>query len=197
MSPSEALRAPSARRLLHERRLAQIAGSYLGHDPTIMSIALWRSFAWPSADNLSAQQFHYDFDRPAFIKMFVYLTDVDDTNGPHTYVPGSHREKPRELLHGGRLTDDEVARHYPRDQWEVITGLKGTVFFADTQGFHKGGLVQSGSRAMFQINVASDRFGIHEPPIGPVAASPPDLAEHVHAAPRFFQGLFTPADPIP
>jgi hypothetical protein len=197
MSPSDALRATSAKRLLQERRLAQIAGTYLGHDPTIMSMALWRSFAWPSADNLSAQQFHYDIDRPAFIKMFVYLTDVDATTGPHTYVPRSHREKPKELLHGGRLTDDEVGRHYPREQWEVITGTKGTVFFADTQGFHKGGLVQTGSRAMFQINVASDRFGIHEPPIGPVAASPPDLTENVLAAPRYFQGLFTPADSIP
>ena len=71
------------------------------------------------------------------------------------------------------------------------------MFFADTQGFHKGGLVQSGSRAMFQINLASDRFGIPEPPIGPASASPPDLAEYVRAAPRYFQGLFTPTDPIP
>jgi hypothetical protein len=197
MSPADALRAQSAKRLLHERRLAQIAGSYLGHDPTFMSIALWRSFAWPAADNLSAQQFHYDIDRPAFIKMFVYLTDVDATNGPHTYVPRSHREKPRELLNGDRLTDDQVARHYPRDQWAVITGEKGTVFFADTQGFHKGGLVQSGSRAMFQINVASDRFGIHEPPIGPVAMAPPDLAEYVRVAPRYFQGLFTSSESLP
>jgi hypothetical protein len=155
-----------------------------------MSVVLWKSFAWRSPDKNSAQAFHFDNDRPSFIKMFVYLTDVDMTNGPHTYVPRSHREKPRELLHGQRLSDADIERFYPKDTWKVITGARGTVFFADTQGFHKGGHVAEGERAMFQINLASDRFGIQEPRIGGAVDAPSDLVSPLSQAPRFFSQLF-------
>jgi hypothetical protein len=192
MQPRLSLRSGAVRRLLRERRLAEAAGSYLGVDPLIMSVVLWKSFASRSPDGRSAQQFHYDNDRSRFVKMFVYLTDVSMSNGPHTYVPGSHREKPKELLHGQRLSDRDVARFYPESGWKLITGPRGTLFFADTQGFHKGGHVAVGERAMFQINLASDRFGVPEPPIGTVADAPADLAAPVAQATRYFSQLFTP-----
>ncbi len=163
----------------------------------IMSVALWKSFAWKTADSSSAQRFHYDVDRAAFVKMFVYLTDVDLSNGAHTYVRGSHGEKPKELLHGGRLKDEEIARHYPRETWEIITGPKGTVFFADTQGFHKGGKVEQGARAMLQVNLALDRFGVPEPPIGRADGAPADLKRAISDAPRYFSGLFTQPTVVP
>ena len=195
MHPSETLKSTSVRRLLRERRLAEVGGNYLGVDPMIMSVVLWKSFAWPSPDKNSAQAFHYDNDRPSFVKMFVYLTDVGPANGPHTYVRGSHRQKPSDLLHGQRLSDAEVERFYPRDGWVTITGRRGTVFFADTQGFHKGGQVLEGHRAMFQINLASDRFGAQEASIGSTEDAPADLAPAVAAAPRYFSELYTPATP--
>ena len=190
MNPSHSLGSDTVRRLLRERRISEVGGLYLGVDPMIMSVVLWKSFAWKSPDKNSAQQFHYDNDRASFIKMFVYLTDVGPQNGPHTYVPRSHRAKPVELLHGRRLSDEEVARVYPEEDWVTITGQKGTVFFADTRGFHKGGHVAAGERAMFQINVASDRFGVAEPPLGRAADAPRDLAPFVAAAPRFFSALY-------
>lgn len=190
MDPSEAIESTAVRRLLAERRLAEVGGRYLGVEPLIMSVVLWKSFAWRVADSNSAQQFHFDNDRAAFVKMFVYLTDVGLDNGPHTYVARSHREKPKQLLHGGRLTDEAVARHYPRSDWRVITGDRGTVFFADTQGFHKGGQVSSGERAMFQINLATDRFGITEPPIGSPQDALCELGPLVATAPRYFAELY-------
>lgn len=197
MDPAEALRSPAVRRLLQERRLAEVGGHYLGADPMIMSVVLWKSFAWSEPDKSSAQAFHFDNDRASFVKMFVYLTDVDATNGPHTYVAGSHRDKPKDLLHGQRLSDADVARFYPTEKWQEITGPRGTVFFADTQGFHKGGHVVSGERAIFQVNLASDRFGIDGRPLGPPSAAPAELAPALSAAPRFFSQLFpaAPAQP--
>lgn len=192
MRPELTLTSPGARRILCQRQVADVAGRYLGVDPMIMSVVLWKSFAWRAADRNSAQLFHYDNDRAGFLKFFLYLTDVDDANGPHTYVEGSNLVKPRHLLHGGRLSDEEVAATYPRELWREITGPKGTMFFADTRGFHKGGLVRSGERAMFQVNLASDRFGIHEPAIGPADAAPDDLLEIVRQLPRFYAQLFTP-----
>lgn len=197
MRPEHTLASTSARRVLRQRPLAEAAGRYLGVEPMIMSVVLWKSFAWRTADRSSAQLFHYDNDRPGFLKFFVYLTDVDATNGPHTYVEGSHLDKPRRLLHGGRLSDDQVAGSYPRASWRVITGPKGTMFFADTRGFHKGGAVLAGERAMFQINLASDRFGIHENAIGGAGAAPDDLRDVVDRLPRYFAQLYTPPNLVP
>jgi hypothetical protein len=197
MQPGDSLKSGAVRRLIGQRRLAEIAGEYLGVDPVIMSVALWKSFAWSKPDRNSAQQFHYDNDRAAFLKMFVYLTDVGPLNGAHVYVPRSHREKPKELLHGDRLADQHVASFFPPEGWRTITGQRGTVFFADTAGFHKGGHVASGERAVFQVNVACDRFGIAERPIGVTGDAPDDLQPLLSAAPRYFGQLFTPEHPSP
>jgi hypothetical protein len=188
--PEDALRSAGVRRLLRERRLAEVGGKYLQVDPMVMSIALWKSFPWYAADGHSAQLFHYDNDRAGFVKMFVYLCDVSPENGPHTYVPRSHREKPRGLLHGDRLPDEAVARFYPKRDWVSITGAKGTVFFADTQGFHKGAPVQAGDRSIVQINLATDRFGSSDPALGSAQEAPVDLTPYVSIAPRYFSQYF-------
>jgi len=194
--PTDALRSSAVRRLMRERKLAETAGTYLGVDPLIMSLALWKSFAWESTDDHSAQLFHYDNDRSSFVKIFVYLTDVGPDNGPHTYVPRSHRSKPKELLHGGRLPDDLIAESYPRDSWATITGARGTVFFADTQGFHKGERVAEGAREIFQINLGSDHFGAPGSTVGPATDAPSDLAAAVAQAPRYFGQLFSADAPV-
>lgn len=197
MRPEHTVRSAAVRQLLKERRLAETAGRYLGVDPMIMSVVLWKSFSWSAPDKKSAQLFHYDNDRAGFLKMFLYLTDVSEVNGPHVYVARSHRQKPRELLHGGRLSDLEVASHYPPDEWRIITGAKGTMFFADTRGFHKGGHLLEGERAMFQINLASDRFGIFEEPIGPATEAPDDLERHVRLLPRYYSQIYVPHEVMP
>lgn len=192
-----AVASPLVQQLMSERRLALAAGRYLGVEPTIVSIALWKSIAWRTADRLSAQYFHYDNDRPAFVKMFVYLTDVTERNGAHVYVARSHREKPAHLLHGGRLRDEEVRRSFADRDWHAIAGPKGSVFFADTAGFHKGGTVQGGERAVLQINVGSDRFGSFVEPVGSIDLVPDALRPAASAVPRYFSQVFTMAEPLP
>jgi len=193
MAAADSIKSPDVRALILERDPVDIVGRYLGVEPMIMSLVLWKSYAWGVADSSSAQQFHYDYDRASFLKMFVYLSDVGPDNGPHTYVRGSHLRKPTELLDGRRLTDEEVERHFPRDSWETICGPKGTVFFADTQGFHKGERVAEGSRSMLQICYASDRFGyVADPSISAPEDSPSDMRPQVLAHPRFFSEMFEP-----
>ena len=146
---------------------------------------------------MSAQLFHYDYDRSNFIKMFIYLTDVDESNGPHVYVPNSHMERPKDLLSGERITDERMSTHYPPSTWQTITGKKGTLFFADTQGFHKGARVDAGSRSILQFNMASDRFG-YEPfhPFGDVTTMPPSLQALADAYPRFCSQMYTTTQPF-
>jgi hypothetical protein len=79
----------------------------------------------------------------------------------------------------------------------VVTGARGTTFFADTQGIHKGGHVASGTRAMLQINLASDRFGVGEPAVAEVADAPLDISRTVSCAPRFFSQVFSLEQMLP
>jgi hypothetical protein len=198
MKPRDIIGSETVQRLLCEQNLITAGARYLNADPVLVSMVMWTSFPWPTADDSSAQLFHYDLDRSNFIKMFIYLTDVDDSNGPHVYVPNSHMDKPKDLLGGERITDERLSVHYPADTWQTITGKKGTLFFADTQGFHKGAQVHEGSRSILQFNMASDRFGYEPfPSFGDTSAIPTSLQSLNGAFPRFLSQMYTPVQLLP
>jgi hypothetical protein len=99
-------------------------------------------------------------DRLKFIKFFVYLTDVDETHGPHVYVARSHIRKPKAVRRDGRIPDDEIVRTYGPDAIVEITGERGTILAVDTRGFHKGKAPESGDRLLFQVEYANNLFGV-------------------------------------
>jgi hypothetical protein len=129
------LSCPAIMTLINAPRILNLVGAYLGCSPTISSVGLRWSFPC-SGDIPDVQHFHRDPDDWRFVKLFVYLTDVDSGSGPHVYVKGSHRA-PRTIR----------ARHYNRSQIEArygatsitpILGSSGTAFIADTYGIHMG-----------------------------------------------------------
>jgi hypothetical protein len=125
-------------------------------------VTMWWSLAVPSnqqEQSAAAQLFHFDLDRLSFLKFFVYLTDVTPLNGPHCYVAGSHRGfKNAKLQRDGRFSDAEIKAHYPSEEVQIV-GQKGTIFVADTKGFHKGLPLESGERLIFQIEFSNSLFG--------------------------------------
>jgi hypothetical protein len=156
--------------LLCDESLLAAAQDYLGGAPIIdIATAWWSAESFGKPDAEAAQFFHFDMDRTRWLKVFVYLTDVTSTSGPHVFIPGTHRDGgiPAELLSRGyaRLTDDDVARHFPPESWVEATGPKGTVILEDTRGLHKGKPVASGDRLIFQIEYTVSLFGGHVTPI--------------------------------
>ena len=110
--------------------------------------------------SVSGQLYHFDLDRPHFLKFFVYLNDVGDDNGPHHFVRGSHKNPRRGALADRRFEDTEVAKVYDLAQDEVIfRAPRGTIFAEDTRGLHKGAALRSGERLVFQLEYASTLFG--------------------------------------
>lgn len=110
--------------------------------------------------SVSGQLYHFDLDRPHFLKFFVYLSDVDDENGPHHFVRGSHKDPRRGALADRRFQDEEVAKAYDLTRDEVIfRAPRGTIFAEDTRGLHKGAPLRSGERLVFQLEYASTLFG--------------------------------------
>lgn len=139
--------APHALRIVNDPKILSAVSQVLGAKPTISYMAAWWSL--PGHDEgEEAQLFHRDFDDYRFVKLFVYLTDVDEESGPHVFVRGSHKNPA--LVARRRFTEEEVAANYPLDSQLVMTGGAATAFLENTFGLHRGFPPLSKPRLIFQ-----------------------------------------------
>lgn len=116
--------------------------------PTIALLTAWWSLAG-RAQPEHAELFHRDVDDWLFIKLFIYLTDVDTNGGAHVYVRSSH--KSRELLEIRRFNEQEVESFFGSEQILSITGKAGSAFLENTFGIHRGLPPKSTNRLIAQV----------------------------------------------
>jgi hypothetical protein len=142
-------------RLAVKTPLLQIANAYLGMFTRLRYYNIWHTFATQSKPRES-QLWHRDREDLYILKVFIYLKDVDLGAGPFTYAPGTHRkgavtQEPEYFLEGRvkRTEDDHMAAVLPRDRWKIANGPAGTIIFADTNGYHRGGLARTSDRVMY------------------------------------------------
>lgn len=159
---------PDIQRLLADLSFASVAQAYLGARPSVDVLSMWWHTAYSDKpDEDAAQYYHFDMDRPKWLKFFIYLTDVNTDTGPHTFVAGSHRTGgiADAMLHQGyaRLTDEEVEQHYGRQRVVEFGAPRGTIIAEDTRGLHKGKHVQRGDRLILQIQFSNYMFGAYYP----------------------------------
>lgn len=129
------LSCPLIMALINDPEVLSLASAYLGCCPTLSSVGLRWSF--PSRSRASdVQRFHRDPDDWRFVKLFVYLTEVDENSGPHVYVQGSHRTDVELRARSYDLARIEKA--FGPDAVQTVTGPRGTAFMADTAGIHMG-----------------------------------------------------------
>ena len=89
----DAVNWPSVRNIIYNATVLKIAKEYLGNEPVSQNVSIWWSFAKPESVKSNVYNFHYDIDNLKFIKLFTYLTPVDENNGPHIIYPGTHKTK--------------------------------------------------------------------------------------------------------
>ena len=142
-------------RLALDRSMLDVANAYFGMFTRLRYFNVWRTFATPGRPRES-QLWHQDREDFHIMKVFIYLGDVGRGAGPFTYAPGTHPKgsvsrEPRHTLEGGvrRSTDEQMAAVVPPARWIEALGSRGTVIFADTRGYHKGGLARDRDRLMF------------------------------------------------
>ena len=160
-------RQPYARFALQENIL-QIANAYLGMHTRLRYYNIWHTF--PSqAQARESQLWHRDREDRYILKVFVYLCDVGENAGPFTYAAGSHlkgemKKESEFFLEGGvpRSNDSQMEKVIPREQWIKGVGAKGTIIFADTHGYHKGGLALEKERIMYTCMFTSPASESHD-----------------------------------
>ena len=164
LEPKDLVCNADVQSLLADWSLLTVAQDYLRASPIFDIVTMWWHTAYSDRpDARAAQFFHFDLDRPRWLKFFFYLTDVGPENGPHCFIKGSHRTGgiADELLARGyaRLGDDDVAKHYAPDEHVKFVGRKGTIIAEDTRGLHKGQHVVRGDRLIFQLELTNTLFG--------------------------------------
>jgi hypothetical protein len=157
--------------------LLSMASRYLGCCPIHVQTNFW--FSFPTFENLTnkssnGQLFHQDKEFLKFLKVFIYLTDVDETNGPHCYVEGSHIDEAHKygIMASERLSDDDVIKLYGKNRIKELLGTAGTIAFGDTSCLHKGTPLKKNCRVMLQIEYASSLYLSPVPPFSSIENYP-------------------------
>ncbi|WP_414623658.1 hypothetical protein [Calothrix sp. CCY 0018] len=155
---------PAIAKLQNDSQLLAIAARYLEKEPIHQGNQLWWSFAGESSDwerRQNAQMFHYDLDDYKFLKFFFYLTDVDNTSGPHICVRASHKHKKlSHVLLRKREEDKDIIDYYGKDNIVTICGKAGFGFVEDPLCFHKGLTPTHKDRLLLQIEFATTDYGM-------------------------------------
>jgi|694.fasta_scaffold17457_8 hypothetical protein len=150
-------------KLLINDNILKISQEYLGSAPLIDNVSAWWSFPTEKPDSNAAQLWHFDFERPKWIKVFLYLTDCNENNGPHCFIEKSHKNGgiplSIRLKMYKRIEDDYVNNFFSKDSIKVMTAKKKSILFEDTRGLHKGMRVKEGKRLILQFQYSSSIFG--------------------------------------
>ena len=164
--------------IARNEKLVEIARQYLGAEPILWLTQLKWSVGAACAEEgsqllLSGKQpiqydgdaFHYDTLDFQSLTIFIYLTDVDPSCGPHVVIENTHRIKSVFDIYRIILKDTTAHQQFGT-RIKMILGQKGTMFFEETSSFHKASRCDT-KRLMLSIDYVLQR---QPPPERPVCA---------------------------
>ena len=129
-------------------QLLSIASTYLGLQVRLNYMDVWHNIPVCEGEPpISAELWHRDHEDKRIIKVFVLLSDVDETMGPFTYVKRSQVDGEYESLSPaipptGRYPKQDVLDQLINDTplpSVSCVGPAGSVILCDASGLHRGG----------------------------------------------------------
>jgi len=139
-----------------------IVSKYLGGVPTLLSMSLLRSVPRDETfreECTGAQYWHLDNVTRPFVRVFIFLNDVDEESGPFTVISKKLTKFIQKKTGYGSffksmdLSDEEVSSCVSQDEIVKAVGGKGTVLFGDaTNCFHYGSRTNSKPRLVFSFS---------------------------------------------
>ena len=124
------------RELSNDPTIRNVLRAYFKCEPALLECTLVITGPYETHGISRQNAFHFDYAGWESLNVFVYLTDVTARSSCHIVAKGSHRKVGlRDVLSGG-LSDDNAERRFG-SHIQVITGPAGTVFFENTEAFHR------------------------------------------------------------
>ncbi|MEK7559869.1 MAG: hypothetical protein AAB522_01020 [Patescibacteria group bacterium] len=149
-------------KLAYSAPLLNIASLYFGFVPRLHNTGFILTHTIPEgAKPAHSQRWHRDPEDKKILKVFVYLSDVDEGAGPLHYVSESnHKGKwrrvfPQEPPAGSYPPEGAVEKKIPPKYIKRGVGKAGTIVFGDTSGLHKGGYATQKERLQLWIGYVS------------------------------------------
>jgi hypothetical protein len=145
-----------------EPRLLNLVENYIGLPITLQGVHLRRDFANPAP--ITTELWHQDLEDRRMLKAIIYLTDVEEADGPFEYIPKSAISSPTawrihrqiERAHAMGIPDQVMEALVPRSAWRHCTGKAGTVVLMDPKNiFHHGKSRLKERAALFYIYTAA------------------------------------------
>lgn len=159
------MKIEEVQKLAFDTNLLNLVSQFLGSEPVLCQTNCWWSVSKSThRSNLSgnAQLFHQDTEYLKFVKVFIYLTDVDENNGPHQYIQGTSKTAQDRMGEGynpsSRVDDEKAAELFGKENILTFTGKKGSIIIEDTFGLHKGTPVKEGARLLLQLEYCNSLY---------------------------------------
>ena len=122
--------------VINNEKLIKIVRGYLKCDFKLDWIWSWWSYANGENDSIGPQLFHRDYESLNFLKLFIYLTDVEGDDGSHQIIKSSH--KINLFYKISRFSDNEIHSKFNKEDCSTIDGEAGKSFLANTYAIHRG-----------------------------------------------------------
>ena len=150
------------KRLIISKDIIDIASKYINSKRLSINVSYFISLPVKTSESekyKNAQYFHWDNDFTKFLKLYIYLSDVDEGSGPHVYIEGTHKSKRFEHSLTRLYSDEEIYESYPNIK--KFYGESGSFFFTDSYGLHKGEVPVTSPRIMLNIHFGSNKIKYH------------------------------------
>ena len=149
--------------------LLGIVNAYRGEPMRLHDVDNWYTVPDAEAARSASQRWHRDGWENHIVKVFTYFSDVDQDAGPFEYLRGTPEGGRNAHLwpwegddvydkHGLYPPQDEFEARAPAEDVLTCTGPPGTMVFADTSGFHRGGWTRAKPRILSYSSYVSTKF---------------------------------------
>tara|TARA_B100000073_G_C23639711_1_gene536120 strand:+ start:105 stop:1076 length:972 start_codon:yes stop_codon:yes gene_type:complete len=141
------------KKIILSKEILKIAENYLNSKKISVNASFFISNPLKISENekyRNAQYFHWDNDFTKFFKMYIYLNDVNNENGPHIYIPQTHKIKKNDNKLCRLYSDLNIKNNYQNSK--TFVGKAGSTFFVDSYGIHKGLTPINNFRLMLNIH---------------------------------------------
>ncbi len=147
--------APHVLELANHPLVLGAVEAYFTVKPVISDIAVWWLLSGFDVEANSGEvyvrrpeEFHRDMDDFAELKLFVYLTDVDLSAGPHAMIRTSHKW---DLPKGTRILELRDPGYKASENLQLITGPAGKAWLQDSLVLHRGTIPTAKHRLMLSV----------------------------------------------